>query len=98
VIVGVGVTVGVGVGVGVAVGVGVGDGVGEAVGVAVGVGVGVAVVAFVKHVVTSFSVGVTELLLVVKNARYLRYLCPLNCASETPLVVKKVPAVPSGPT
>src|SRR5262245_33828252 len=50
-----------------------------------------------KQTVTSCSVGVTAPFDVVSAARYSRYRWPLNCASELPLV-KKVAAVPSGPT
>ena len=50
-----------------------------------------------KQAVTSCKLGVIELLLVVSNALYFRYRNPSNCESEAPLV-KKVAAVPSGPT
>ena len=51
-----------------------------------------------KHAVTSLTVGVTAESVVVKNALYFRYRLP----SARPLifaglVVKNVPAVPSGP-
>src|SRR5215831_9206282 len=50
-----------------------------------------------RQTVTSFRAGVTVPLLVVRVAWYFRYLSPLNCASDAPLL-KNVPAVLSGPT
>src|SRR4051812_31232140 len=51
-----------------------------------------------RQIVTSLSVGVTVLTVVERRALYWRYRFPLNWESEAPLVVKKVPDVPSGPT
>src|SRR5215510_6416657 len=52
-----------------------------------------------KHAVLSFSVGVTALLVVDRNALYSRYLSPENCGdNDTGDVLKNVAAVPSGPT
>jgi len=93
----VGVFVRVFVGVFVGVGVLVGVIVGAPVGVVIGVGVGVPDTSL-KQTVTSFSVGVTVLSVVLRKAWYLKKRKPLNWASEAPLVVKNVPAVPSGPT
>ena len=51
-----------------------------------------------KQTVTLESVGVTDELLVERNALYRRYRKPLNWLRLAPDVVKKVLAVPSGPT
>ena len=51
-----------------------------------------------KQTATDDSAGVTEPLVVERYALYLRYRKPLNWLRLAPLVVKNVPAVPSGPT
>src|SRR5712692_2160781 len=51
-----------------------------------------------SQTVTSLREGVAVVSVVDRNALYCRYRLPLNCASDAPLVVKKVAAVPSGPT
>ena len=53
---------------------------------------------FLSRGKNAVSTSIFAVLLVLSRASYLRYLNPLNCEIDAPLVVKNVDAVPSGPT